>query len=65
MSYVLSILGILTAVMWLCLALPTAAERQRAVDASCPVKQPVVRYPTEMGGPHPAVCQPTMQAWRN
>ncbi len=64
MSYVLSILGILTAVTWLCLALPTAAERQRALDASCPAKQPVVRYPAEMGGPHPAVCNPTGGTWR-
>jgi len=34
MSYVLSILGILTAVMWLCLALPTPQERARMLDST-------------------------------
>lgn len=32
MSYVIYVLGILTAVMWLSLAFPTASERQNALD---------------------------------
>ena len=64
MSYAISVLAILCAVMWVCLSLPTPAERQRAVDASCPASQPVIRYPEELGGPHPAVCNPTGQVWR-
>lgn len=32
MSYVISILAILTAVGWLCLAMPTPAEYQRTID---------------------------------
>jgi hypothetical protein len=32
MSYVISILAILTAVSWVCLSLPTAQEQQRMVD---------------------------------
>lgn len=32
MSYVISILGILTAVTWLCLSMPTPAEYQRTID---------------------------------
>lgn len=49
---------------WVTLAHPTAAERQRVLDASCPAVQPVIRYPAEMGGPHPVVCNPTGGVWR-
>jgi hypothetical protein len=33
MSYVISILAILTAVTWVCLALPTPQEKARMYDA--------------------------------
>lgn len=64
MSYVISVLSILVAVSWVCLAMPTPQERQRIADASCPVKSPTVRYPAHLGGPHPAVCNPTGVNWR-
>lgn len=50
---------------WAVLGHPTDAERQRTVDASCPAHAPVIRYPDHLGGPHPAVCNPTFQTWRN
>jgi hypothetical protein len=64
MSYLVSVLSIVTAVVWVCLAVPTTQETQAAVDRSCPARQPLVKYPQEMGGPHPAVCNPSGRAWR-
>jgi hypothetical protein len=50
---------------WAVLGHQTPAERQRTVDSSCPARSPEIRYPAHLGGPHPAVCNPTFQTWRN
>lgn len=64
LGLVLALVLTLSALVAVCVSNPTPAERQRAVDAACPTRQPVVRYPAELGGSHPAVCNPTGEAWR-
>lgn len=61
----LSLLGVVAFFMWAVLCHSTPAEVQRTVDASCPAQQKIIRYPAEMGGPHPASCKPTFMTWRN
>lgn len=64
MRYINSILALVAGIVWLCLSTSTSAERQRALDSSCPAHPRVIRYPAGMGGPHPAVCNPTGRMWR-
>ena len=64
MSSILA-LGVVVFFLWAVLGHSTPAERQRGLDSSCPPHPPVIRYPAELGGPHPAVCNPTRMTWRN
>lgn len=56
-----TLLGVVTFFMWAVLGHSTPAERQRALDSSCPAATAHVRYPDGM---HEAVCNPTNVAWR-
>lgn len=60
-----TLLGVVTFFMWAVLGHSTPAERQATVDASCSAQTKIIRYPAHLGGPHPAVCNPTHITWRN
>lgn len=62
MSYLIVMLALATTFLWTMLV--TADERQWVHNNVCPVKQTIIRYPARLGGPHPAVCQPTGIVWR-
>lgn len=40
-----------------------ATDKVNIADISCPVEQKIIRYPEFLGGPHPAVCNPTGIVW--
>lgn len=60
----LLLLALSTATAFLWLMLVTADERQWVVDNACAPRPKVIRYPAHLGGPHPAVCNPTGVNWR-
>lgn len=60
----LTIFGAVVFFMWAVLGHSTPAERQAVIDASCPAETKIIRYPAHLGGPHPAVCNPTHVAWK-
>lgn len=59
---VIGLLTLVTGLLWGMLV--NADERQWVLDNTCPVRATMVRYPAHLGGPHPAICNPTGVNWR-